>query len=85
MNKRDARREALSNTRTVAELRQLVIARLDRASGMSAVNRAVPLDHALKIYLGALEHRPDNDVPVTTGLQPGRDTLIVTNILRDCA
>lgn len=91
MNKRAAKSLAESGTITVGQLRALIDGARARG-GMSRVNPAIPLDRALDIYTGALAGRDAAEAP--KGLvpdpyrhnrsKPSRDSLIVTNILRDC-
>lgn len=81
MNKRDARKMAMSRSFSAGELRDLI----DQAEykgnlAMSKVNPAVPLWKALEVYRAAIPADPDAMVnPSRMGNQ-----LIIANILRDC-
>lgn len=92
ISKLRAKKMAESETITIGQLRQMICARRG-SGGMSAVNPAIPLDRVLDIYLGALEGRPEDEIPKAWRPDPyGRsgkmratsDQLKVTNILRDC-
>lgn len=87
-----AKKLAEGETITIGQLRHMICARRG-SGGMSAVNPAIPLDKVLDIYLGALEGRPEGDIPRAWRPDPysrsgrmraTRDQIIVTNILRDC-
>lgn len=93
MNKRDAKNKAQSGTLSVGDLRAMIKRARERGDIMSRVNPRVPMDRALDIYAAALASRDDAEVPA--GLRPDpyrhgravptRDSLIIQNILRDCA
>lgn len=93
MNKRDAKKRAEAGTTSIGELRAMIAAA--RAGGgipMSRVNPAIPLARALDIYEAALTGRDAAEKPAglksdpyrPRRMKPTRDSLIVTNILRDC-
>lgn len=90
MNKREARRQATENQRSIADLRKLIADRRG-AGGMSKVNRMFTLEQALDIFERGIAERDAAEVP--EGLRydvykncdrPSRDALIITNILREC-
>lgn len=93
MNKRDANKQALENTRTVADLRAMVANARGRG-GMSKVNPQFTLEQTCDIYAAALKDRKDDEVPAgmrrdvysrTERMKPSRDSLMISNILRDCS
>lgn len=81
MNKREARNQAQENTRSIGDLMQLIAAARGRG-GMSRVNPQFPLEEVLDIYEGVIGKRPMDEVP--DGMT-SRNSLIIANILRDCA
>lgn len=91
MNRRDANLQSEQNTRNIVELRALIDGARQRG-GMSRVNPALTMDQVCGIYWGALEGRDPNEVP--KGMRydvyrrrdvASKDSLIIRNILRDCA
>lgn len=93
MNKAAARKLAESETVSIGKLRQMIEEK--RGSiGMSAVNKSFTIEQALDIYAAALGNRSDDEIPKawrpdpysrSGKMKPSGDSLIVTNILRDCA
>lgn len=90
MGKRKARAAAMAGNISVGQLRE-AISSMRGVDGMSRVNPAFPLDYVLNIYMGALDGRPDDEVPkpetydiYRERMKPSRDSMLVTNILRDC-
>lgn len=61
----------------------------------SKVNKGIALETALDVYKAALGNRSDTDVPAGmvpdyyspngAGMKPSRDSVLIYNILRDCA
>jgi hypothetical protein len=92
MNRREASRQATESTRSWGDLRRLIEAARGRG-GMSRLNPGLTHEQALDMLAAGIKGRPDDEVP--TGLKddifrPGRqkrtrDSLIVQNILRECA
>lgn len=99
MNKIQARKLSRAGTLSVGRLRQMIGTARPRG-GFSRVNKQVPLEVACEIYLKALEGRPDKEIPAgmvhdayveTRGypesdyMKPSRDSMLISNILRDCS
>lgn len=93
MNKREARKQAENNFRSIGELRQMIASARGRG-GMSRVNSCFTLEQVLDIYDKALKERDADEVPAgmvrdiyskTGRMKPSRDSLKIANILRDCA
>ena len=94
MNKRDAKAKSTSGTVTIGECRRLIAAaRVCDRGEMSKVNRALSLRQAYDIYEAAIAGRDDAEAPAGMRANPYRparydrtkDSLIIQNILRDCA
>lgn len=90
MNKKEARQQAIANTRTIGELKALV-AKAKR-DGISKVNPSFPKERVLQILSGALGDRQDDEVPsglycckYTDRMKVSGDGILITNILRECA
>ena len=82
MNKRDARKLALSRNFAAGELIDLINKAKDSYIGqMSKVNPGIPLYKALEVYAAAI---PRDRESVMDPSMRG-NALIITNILRDCA
>jgi hypothetical protein len=91
MNKRMASEKSTQSRLSIGELRQMIAAARDRG-GLSRVNAQIYLAQACDIYEGALAGRPDDEVPAGMKYDvykrhdvPSMDSLIIRNILRDCA
>ena len=91
MNKRDAKAESISGTISIGQLRGFIKSALSRG-GMSKVNPQLTLAQSCEIYKTALQDRADDETP--NGIKydvyrrrdvPTKDSLIICNILRDCA
>jgi hypothetical protein len=91
MKRADAKRIAAEGGKTFGELRRLIAGARGK-SRMSLVNPAFPLEFALDIYERGIADRRDDEVATGTRYDAGRrrvvrtgESLIVQNILRDCA
>ena len=92
MKRSEAKVGATRGVVSFGELRNLIRSSRGRG-GMSRVNPAFTLEQVLDIYERAIANRPDGEVPPgfrDDYRRPGRmrrtrDSLIVQNILRDCA
>jgi hypothetical protein len=91
MNKTKARKLSQEGKLSIGELRAMIRNARTR-TGMSSVNPALPIQRVLDIYDAALAQRPDAEVPAgmkcdpyTGRMRPSRDSLIIANVLRDCA
>lgn len=91
MNKTEAKKQAVNNARTIGDLRKLIASKRG-GDGFSKVNSAIPLDRALDIFEAAIAGRDEAEIP--KGLRydvykrrdvPSKDSMIVANILRECA
>lgn len=91
MNKRDAKAKSIAGEISVGELRKLIVEAKTRG-GMSKVNPQFTLEQTCDIFEKALAGRDDAEVP--KGIRhdpyrrrdmPSRDSLMIANILRDCA
>ena len=91
MNKRDANQRSVEGKLSVGDLRAMI----DKAcedDRMSRVNPIFTIQRACEIYRAAIASRDATEIP--KGLRydpyknrdmPSRDSLIIRNILRDCA
>lgn len=91
MNRRAANTKSRASEICIGELRGM-IAEARRRGGMSRVNPMFTMEQACDIYAAAIKDRPDDEVPAgmvrdvyRDGMKPSRDSLIIRNILRDCA
>jgi hypothetical protein len=94
MNKQQAKAKMLEEQLSIGDLRRM-IAEARTKGGMSKVNPAFSIDEVCDIYESALEGRDAAEVPKAwrpdvysrhaNAVKPSRDSLQVTNILRDCA
>ncbi|MCH8135852.1 MAG: hypothetical protein IIB77_07735 [Proteobacteria bacterium] len=91
MNKRQAKKEAFENDRSIGELRSLINAARQR-TGVSRLNKALTVEQCLDILERALDGRDNAEVPKGStyniyryrqGLS--KDGILVHNILRECA
>lgn len=91
MNKRDARTKSQSGEISVGELRAMIEATKSQVRA-SRVNPSLMLSQVCEILERALDGRLDDEKPV--GLKtdaysgrskPSKDSLIIANILRECA
>ncbi len=94
MNKRKAKDEAWDNTRSWADIKELIDSCRDVTNPLreSRVNRALTVEQVLDIFDKAIEKRDPDEVPkghhhsvyrqreVMSG-----DGLMIHNILRECA
>lgn len=91
MNKRLAGEKSVQGRLSVGELREMI--KSARAlGGMSQVNPAFTMAQVCDIYEGALQDRSGSEIPKGTHYDvykrrdvPSKDSLIIRNILRDCA
>jgi hypothetical protein len=91
MNRRAAAEKATESSISIGDLRRMIAATRGRG-GMSRVNPKIPLELVLDIFERAIAGRPDDEVPIGTRWDSvrrrtmrTRDSLIMQNILRDCA
>lgn len=93
MNKRDAKTKSQASEISIGELRSMISTARQRG-GMSRVNPAVSLEQACDIYERSLAGRDDAEIPAGMrvdpyssrgAMKPSRDSLIIKNILWDCA
>jgi hypothetical protein len=90
MNRATAKRLATAGGYTFGELRGL-IASARGARPRSRVNPAFPLEAVLDMFVRAIANRGDNEVATSTrydcvrGVVRTGESLIVQNILRECA
>jgi hypothetical protein len=91
MNKRQAKAKSLEGKLSIGDLRAMIDASASRG-GSSSVNKDIPHQRAIEVYRGAFEGRDDSEVPkpfirdiYRNVDRPSRDSLIICNILRDCA
>lgn len=90
MNKKQAREEALNNTRSIRQLRELINQQRGKG-GQSRVNKQFPKESALDIFHNAMAGRKEDEIP--KGFQfdiykerdvISKDGLLIQNILREC-
>ncbi len=91
MNKDEAKALAVAGTLSIGILRQFIDAARSRG-GISKVNPQFTLDQICEVYKNALEGRNDDEIPAGMRYDvyrrrgvPSKDSLIIRNILRDCA
>jgi hypothetical protein len=90
MDKYKAAALSKANKFSLGDLRQM-IANARTRGGMSRVNKSITIEQACDIYAAAFGTRHDDHIP--SGLlpdyrgimRPTKDSLIIKNILRDCA
>lgn len=91
MNKREARAKSQSGEISIGELRAMIAAAKSQFRA-SRVNSSLMLSQVCEIFERALDGRLDDEKP--TGLKtdvysgrvtPSKDSLIIANILRECA
>lgn len=81
MNKRKAKEEAYSNTKTWEHF----LGMIEKTRGtreMSKVNKSLTLDQSLGIFVDFIHTRDINEIPTASNSRGGM--LAVTNILREC-
>lgn len=93
MNRKIAKAKSLASETSIGDLRKMIEGA--RRPGLrSRVNQAFTMEQVCDIYLAALAGRDDAEIPA--GLRddpyssvgrkrPTGDSLIIMNILRDCA
>lgn len=91
MNKREAGLMSKSGEITIAELRRMIAIGRERG-GMSRVNPQFTMEQVCDIYERSLAGREASEAPpglkqdvFTLKMKASRDSLIIRNILRDCA
>jgi hypothetical protein len=91
MNKKLAKEKSIAGEISVGELRKMIATARPRG-GMSRVNPQFTLEQTCDIFEKALTGRDDTEIPSGMRLDtyrqqmvPSRDSLIIRNILRDCA
>ncbi len=91
MDKRKATELSRSGKYSIGELRKMIAVARTRG-GMSRVNPQFAIADTCDIFERALAGRDDGEMP--SGMRydayknrevPGRDSLMIANILRDCA
>ena len=91
MNKKLAGEKSIEGRLSIGELRQMITSARKRG-GVSRVNEIFTMEKVCDIYEGAFAGRDDGEVP--KGMKydvykrrdvPSKDSLIIRNILRDCA
>ena len=91
MNKIEAKAQSVAGALSIGQLREFIESARSRG-GMSKVNPQFTLEQTCEIYKNALEDRADDEIP--KGMKydvfrrrdvPSKDSLIIRNILRDCA
>lgn len=91
MNKKMAEENSVEGKLSIGDLRRMI--KSARAlGGLSQVNSQITMKQACDIYEAAITGREDAEIP--NGIHydiykrrnvPSRDSLIIRNILRDCA
>ena len=91
MNKQEAKRISISSTLSIGQLRQYIADARGRP-WQSRVNSEFAMAQVCEIYERALAGRDDAEVPDGVRYnvykhrnEPSKDSLIIYNILRDCA
>ncbi len=94
MNRNEAKKAAVTNTRSIGDLRALIEKTMAADTGrMSRVNPMFTLEQACGIYMRALADRDAAEVPegekpdpysMTGRMRRTGDSLTIQNILRDC-
>lgn len=91
MNRAMSKTKSVEGKLSIGELRRM-IASARGLGGMSTVNPAFTMGEVCEIYENAIKGRDDAEIP--KGLVhdvyrrrdvPSKDSLIIRNILRDCA
>lgn len=91
MNKATANTKSRESKISIGELR-IMIEKARERGGLSSVNPMFTMEQVCGIYLAALADRDPAEVPAGMKFDaykrrdvPSKDSLIIRNILRDCA